>query len=840
MTSLATHTASVCPYPGLRPFECHEVDIFFGREMQVDQMLAKLSANRFLALVGTSGCGKSSLAKAGLIPALGMGLISETGHRWRVATLKPGESPQRNLADALLKTGVLGPVSAGDNGRPTSELREYVRAGLRRGPLGLAEVLADPLTPGAGPALPDDHNLMLLVDQFEEIFRYRRCGDSKEADAFVAMLVATAQQSQVPVFVVITMRSDYLGDCAVFEGLPEVLNDSQFLTPRLSREQRREAIEGPAGVFGGEVEPALVGRLLNDMGPDPDQLPLMQHVLRRLWEMAESTSGDGKVCLRLKDYLRVGGLERALHGHAEEVYEKRLSAVQKRVAEILFRCLSERETAVRDSIRRDIRRPTLLRDVAQVAKVSEDNVISVVDVFREPALSFLTPPAIVPLTGSTMLDVSHESLIRRWDRLQGWVDDEAELAKTFLRYDQSARLWKRGETGLLVHPELDYAREWLRSPITTSTWAQRYEGDFALATEYVEASEAQYNKDCGEQRAREIARLEEEKRELLEREKARHEHELEERERQQKSEAQLRKVRFFKSWLASALVAFLVVLVLAVSAYRGWNRADEGKKKADQERSQLRFVVEEVGKGVLNIIHEVPKDLHEEVYSSANRPETRPGANMMALMGSFFGQFEKVLSASLQRAVLRRAITHYNNIVSEKGPNVDILRGRGLMYRELGRLHFRDGKYEKSAENFSIAVEDTETALERLDDRDDSAEDSFRRDLSQSYTDRVLASSRIATRPQTEQDEHKRQLLWRDPIRERVEKARELTSWLTSDSPTGLEKEIADQAMSTLKQALDLGAGNAYRVIKESVARKEFGYLQDRDDFKQLVAAQKD
>src|SRR5262245_29975890 len=119
MSTAATAIGSVRPYPGLRPFESQEVDIFFGREAQVDQILAKLSANRFLALVGTSGCGKSSLAKAGLIPALGMGLIAETGHRWRIATLKPGDSPLLNLADALLRPGVLGPPPEGHPGRPT-------------------------------------------------------------------------------------------------------------------------------------------------------------------------------------------------------------------------------------------------------------------------------------------------------------------------------------------------------------------------------------------------------------------------------------------------------------------------------------------------------------------------------------------------------------------------------------------------------------------------------------------------------------------------------------------------------------------------------------------------
>ena len=117
----------------------------------------------------------------------------------------------------------------------------------------------------------------------EEIFRFESPEGREEADAFVSLILAAAKQREQPVYGVITMRSDFIGDCARFPGLPEAVNDAQVLTPRLTREQSRQAIEGPARVFGGSVEPALVNRLLNDMGTDPDQLPLMQHALMRMW-----------------------------------------------------------------------------------------------------------------------------------------------------------------------------------------------------------------------------------------------------------------------------------------------------------------------------------------------------------------------------------------------------------------------------------------------------------------------------------------------------------------------------------------------------------------------------
>ncbi len=230
--------------------------VFFGRDTQVDQLLERLGRQRFVAVVGTSGCGKSSLVHAGLIPALGTGLLGSAGARWAVATMRPGDRPLWRLAQALLDPAVLGPAWS-DLEHPAAQLH----AMLQRGPLGLVEVLAEsPLSGG--------RKLLLLVDQFEELFRYRREGEGQrdEANAFVSLLLASARATEGTMYVVLTMRSDYLGDCALFDGLPEALNDSQFLTPKLTRAQRQQAIEGPARVFEGRAEPALVARILNDMG----------------------------------------------------------------------------------------------------------------------------------------------------------------------------------------------------------------------------------------------------------------------------------------------------------------------------------------------------------------------------------------------------------------------------------------------------------------------------------------------------------------------------------------------------------------------------------------------
>src|SRR2546422_1324887 len=194
------------PYPGLRPFQREEAALFFGREVQVDAMLARLEDHRFLTVVGTSGCGKSSLVRAGLMPALEQGFLSDAYPHWRMAVMRPGSAPFDHLTTALLDEAALGRER-----RRTSQAAALLQATLRRGPLGLVEAIAES-------HLPEETNLLLVVDQFEEIFRYRQqTPNVNDADAFVSLLLASAQsrQSEVRIYVVLTMRSDFIGDCAL-------------------------------------------------------------------------------------------------------------------------------------------------------------------------------------------------------------------------------------------------------------------------------------------------------------------------------------------------------------------------------------------------------------------------------------------------------------------------------------------------------------------------------------------------------------------------------------------------------------------------------------------------
>lgn len=482
------------PFPGLRPFTEKEAYLFFGREAQVNEVLHRLQRSRFLAVVGTSGCGKSSLVRAGLLPSLHSDTIRRTGSRWRVAIIRPGGDPIGNLAAALSDPEVLGKAGV------DSEMRSLViETTLRRSSLGLVDVVQ------RAPLAPRE-NLLIVVDQFEELFRFKQNAPkvqaANEATAFVNLLLEASchhgdhhidHHSGPSIYVMLTLRSDFLGDCAQFRDLPEALNDNQYLIPRMTRDQRRRVIEGPIAVAEGEITPRLVSQLLNDVGDNPDQLPVLQHALMRTWNQWQAGQPPNKSPdkspnkspdqpIDLPHYQAIGGMDDALSIHADEIYLA-LDPTDQRVAEKLFKCLTEK-----GADNRETRRPTSLADVCAVAEATPEAVIRVVEAFRAPGRTFVMPPVGTKLTEESILDISHESFIRVWQRLKHWVNDEAESAQVYCRLAQTAALQAKKDTGYLQDPELTNALQWYERQQPNEAWGKRYAPDFQQTEQFLQKS----------------------------------------------------------------------------------------------------------------------------------------------------------------------------------------------------------------------------------------------------------------------------------------------------------------------------------------------------------------
>lgn len=408
-------------FPGLRPFAEEDARCFFGREAETRELLSRLRRARFLAILGDSGCGKSSVARAGLVAALRDGfLVGE--HPWRIATVRPGSGPMVELARALAGEGLATGASR--------EAIAMLQAALRQGPAGLIRAVE-----ASGMRGP----LLVLVDQFEELFRFTReaRGGDDEARAFVKLLLEAAAQRALPIHVALTMRTEFLGPCAVFPGLPAAINQGLFLVPEMTRLQLRDALVGPVEAAGARISEQLVNRILNELPEGADRLPILQHALLRLWTRWSATRRDDPI--GLVEYESIGNLAHALARHLEEVHEG-LDAGDRSVAERLFRAIT---TMSANGVA--VRRGVKLGELETALGAPPEVLRRIIERFREEGRSFLMPPAAVALAPDETIDISHECLMRAWPRLKGWMEDEARTAAVARSVENAAKEWRSHE-----------------------------------------------------------------------------------------------------------------------------------------------------------------------------------------------------------------------------------------------------------------------------------------------------------------------------------------------------------------------------------------------------------
>ncbi len=481
----------VNPFPGLRPFGIEEAHLFFGREGQSDELLVKLAENKFVGVLGASGSGKSSLMYCGLIPTLYGGFMTQAGSTWRIVVARPGGGPIDNLAESLL----LKDKAYNQLDNEEKLIRKTIMATvLRSSSLGLVEAVKQIRA-------SEHENVLILIDQFEELFRFRRLESTSseldESSAFVNLLLEAVHQFDQPIYVALTMRSDFIGDCAQFPDLTQMINDSHYLIPQMTRDQKRLAIEGPVAVGGGKIAPRLVQQLLNDVGDNPDQLPILQHALMRTWQHWVDHRKDEDP-MDIENYNAIGTLREALSQHANEAYDS-LSKREKEICEVMFKALTEK----RDNS--GIRRPTKVETMAAIAGVNEDEVIRVVNKFRQPGRSLLMPPYGIRLTSESVADISHESLMRIWTRLKAWLEEESRSAEMYLKLSEAAERYQEGKAGLWKMPDLQLALNWQEENKPTLVWGQRYDPAFERTMVFLETSKKaydteQYNKELLQKR----------------------------------------------------------------------------------------------------------------------------------------------------------------------------------------------------------------------------------------------------------------------------------------------------------------------------------------------------
>jgi WD40 repeat protein/energy-coupling factor transporter ATP-binding protein EcfA2 len=453
------------PYPGLRPFEKHEWAIFFGRETMTQDVITRVVDKHLVAIHGDSGCGKSSLVRAGVLPVLEMD-HARFGGSWKTVLMRPEDSPIRNLAIAL---------SLGDASR-VDALKEIITHAE-----GAARPLAEML------CCNSENNVCILLDQFEELFEHARKHGTVEAEIITAFLTGLLRDKPAGLHAIITMRSDYLGQCAHYRGFAETVNDTQYLVPRMERPALWRAIREPATLYGGTVEAALVDRLIADAGTGQDQLPLIQHGLMLMWR--KETGGDASRegwSLDATDYGGANSLATLLSRHAGDVLANvATNRDDARALELAFRALIDHNAE-----KQAIRRPQKFRDLCAVTGVKPARLLGLLRPFRAPEASFLRPYGDAPLTADSRIDISHEALIRNWDRVAdantGWLAKEADDGLRWTTLRLAAKAFAANAADLLSPATAEEAHR-VFAPVNAA-WAERYGGEWDAVQRLIAAS----------------------------------------------------------------------------------------------------------------------------------------------------------------------------------------------------------------------------------------------------------------------------------------------------------------------------------------------------------------
>lgn len=461
------------PFPGLRAFRPEEGHLFFGRMESTAKVVARLIENRFIAVLGASGSGKSSLVMSGVLPAL-LKEDAKGTRTWSFVVFRPEQNPVDNLAAQLSALS----AEAGFSYLPVSS----VAASLHNRSEGLTDVV-NKIRKNLR------QQIVIVIDQFEEVFRYSpalsRGSEGDEATDFIDLIVNGVKQPDQGLYVVLTLRSEYVADCSRFHSLTNLLNSGSYLLPQLNHETMVSVIEEPVKVSGATIDRSLVRTIINDLGEKTGQLPVLQHLLMRLWNQW-SKSGDLSRPLGMADYEAVGRVKGAISQHAGQAFNS-LDERHQYVCSRLFRTIT-----TRTDDGKELRRPERISAIASLTGCSKEEVMKVAEVFRAPEYSFITPVKELTLTEESIIDLTHESIIKLWETLRKWLDEEEASRKLYLKIADAAALHQEGKGKLWTAPELQLAIKWRNENNPTIAWAERLDPAFERAMLFLKNSEEKY------------------------------------------------------------------------------------------------------------------------------------------------------------------------------------------------------------------------------------------------------------------------------------------------------------------------------------------------------------
>ncbi|MEH2012711.1 nSTAND1 domain-containing NTPase [Nostoc sp.] len=401
--------SAICPYKGLSYFDCTEADanLFYGRTALTDELLEKVRSGNFLAVLGASGSGKSSVVRAGLLYQLQLGRRLSGSDTWQLKIFRPGINPLQNLALAFVESE----LSDIERASQLAKAEELIAGGA----VGLGQLITAAQT----------QRVVLVLDQFEEAFT--QCQDITKRQQFFKCVLCALQRDDNKLCLIITMRADFFGKCLEQEygGLAKKIQERLVTVTPMNREELETAIIKPAEYMNLAVEPELVSQMIADVENSPGSLPLLQYTLTELWQQRTEER------LTLTMYSKLGGVRGTLQTRATEVYES-LSPEEQQATKRIFLELTQLGEGTEDT-----RRQVLQRDLV-TSQYPEAVINRIIQRLADEKL-------VVTSTLSNQIavvDVAHEALIRHWLLLRKWIEESRDILRQKRKIEAAAIEWR--------------------------------------------------------------------------------------------------------------------------------------------------------------------------------------------------------------------------------------------------------------------------------------------------------------------------------------------------------------------------------------------------------------
>ena len=571
---MATIVEQKIPFAGSRSFYESEQSTFYGRIKQVDDVLLLLHKHKFIALTGQNGSGKSSFLNSGLIPALKRGHNGLAGKEWVICKTRPGQAPIRNLAYALSENDLLNPTI-----RSTPEQHLWIEKKLKEGISGLETVYRQSEIFGK-------KNLMIVIDQFEDLFlntdRYNNAAAlNEDTNQYINAITGANFAEEIAVYVVIALGAENIIDISPYRRLQDLLNQGQYLLPRISGVDLKRIILNPLVGSKISVSPESMDAILAQFGSDMRLLPNLQFLLYKTWSVVKDQDQED-IIIQPDDLANVGNLQHCFATHLESHYNN-LDDRGKQVFEKLFKALVSTESLGK------MTQPQTLAHLSSICESSLEEISTLLLPISQGEEMFLEimPPDIsinkgnrnLQLHKNSLLFIKNENIFIYWERFRDWLGQEEESRDIYKRLVTDQLRYDAGKTALLRPPDLDFLWKWYQQNQPSKIWGEYLLPGYQNAIDYLTLSYNTY------------------KNELLLKENAR------------KNEIK----RYRRNMLIGIVVGLVIISVVSILAIN----ANNEKRIADRERLIAIKAQEDLAKKKL-IADQLNKDLFES-KDSINR-----------------------------------------------------------------------------------------------------------------------------------------------------------------------------------------------------------------------------